>query len=265
MGSFAAVSSLPRRLEGKIALITGGASGIGECTARLFCRSGAKVVIADVQDELGESVCRDLGSEKASFVHCDVTDETHVRDAVDSAVSRHGRLDILFNNAGITDPLRPSILDTPKSDFDRVVAVNLAGVFLGTKHAARVMIPRRRGSIVNAASISGVVGSASSTHAYVCSKHGVVGLTKNAAVELGRFGIRVNCVSPFGVATPFAQKYVNMPAEEIEEALGRLGNLKGVCLKPEDVADGVAFLASDDAKYVSGHNLVIDGGFTVGG
>ncbi|XP_068639074.1 secoisolariciresinol dehydrogenase-like [Aristolochia californica] len=263
MGRLSVFSSLPRRLEGKIALITGGASGIGECTARLFCRSGAKVIIADVQDELGQSVCRDLGPENVSFVHCDVTDEAHVQDAVDSAIARHGRLDIVFNNAGITDDLHPSIVDNKKVDFERVVAVNLTGVFLGTKHAARVMIPNRNGCIINSASVSALVGSTVSTHAYTCSKHAVVGLTKNSAVELGRFGIRVNCVSPFGVATPFSQKYAKMSMEEIEKAMSSMGNLKGVYLKPEDVAEGVAFLASDDSKYVSGHNLVIDGGFTI--
>ncbi|KAG9451089.1 hypothetical protein H6P81_011054 [Aristolochia fimbriata] len=258
----AAVSTLPTRLMGKVAVITGGASGIGECTARLFCRNGAKVVIADIQDEPGRSLCRDLGPERASYVHCDVTDESHVRAAVDAAVARHGRLDIMFNNAGIIDAPKPRIVDNEKADFDRVIAVNLTGVFLGTKHAARVMIPNRSGSIVCTGSTGSVV-AASGSHAYTCAKHAVAGLTKNAAVELGRFGIRVNCVSPFAVATPLSEGFLSLYGEELEKKMSECANLKGVYLKKEDVADAVMYLASDESKYVSGHNLVIDGGFTV--
>ncbi|XP_068643067.1 secoisolariciresinol dehydrogenase-like [Aristolochia californica] len=260
-GSFI-VSSLARRMEGKVALITGGASGIGECTARFFCRNGGKVVIADVQDELGHSVCRDLGHDQASYVHCDVTDESHVRGAVDAAVAQHGKLDIMFNNAGIIDDPKASIVDNEKADFDRVMAVNLTGVFLGTKHAARVMIPKRAGCIVSTASISSVVG-ASASHAYTCAKHAVAGLTKNAAVELGQFGIRVNCVSPYALATPLSERFVKLQGEEFEKAMSHFGNLKGVYLKAEDVAEAVTYLASDESKFVSGHNLVIDGGFSV--
>ena len=129
------------RLQGKVALITGGASGIGESTARLFSRHGAKVVIADIQDNLGLSVCKDLSPTSASFVHCDVTNEKEVENAVNLAVATHGKLDIMFNNAGIAGEAKPHILDNDKTEFERVLNVNVVGAFLGTKHAARVMIP----------------------------------------------------------------------------------------------------------------------------
>jgi NAD(P)-dependent dehydrogenase (short-subunit alcohol dehydrogenase family) len=146
------------RLEGKVALITGGASGIGESTAKLFSKHGAKVIIADIQDELGHSVCKDLSPQSTSFVHCDVTKETDVENAVNLAVSKFGKLDIMFNNAGITGVAKTDILETTKLEFEQVIGVNLVGVFLGTKHAARVMIPACKGSIISTASICSVLG-----------------------------------------------------------------------------------------------------------
>ncbi|KAL5976482.1 hypothetical protein ACLOJK_020815 [Asimina triloba] len=262
MATSSILSAAARRLEGKVALITGGASGIGECTARLFAQHGAKVVIADVQNDLALSVCRDLGSDAASFVHCDVTDEAHVQDAVDAAVSKHGKLDIMFNNAGVVDEPKPRIVDADKAEFERVLSVNVTGVFLSTKHAARAMIPARSGSIISTASVSSRVGSAA-TYAYTCSKHAVAWLTKNAAAELGQFGIRVNCVSPFALATPLAEGFVGLKGEELEKAMEAYANLKGVYLKKEDVAQAVLFLGSDESRYVSGHNLFIDGGFSI--
>lgn len=183
------------RLEGKVALITGGASGIGEYTAKLFTQHGARVMIADIKDDLGQSLCKELGSSSASYVHCDVTEEAHVKNAVDSTMAQYGKLDIMYNNAGTVEMPKPNILDNTQSDFERVIKTNLIGPFLGTKHAARVMIPARRGSIISTASICSVIGGAA-THAYTSSKHGVVGLVRNTAVELGKYGIRVNCVSP---------------------------------------------------------------------
>jgi NAD(P)-dependent dehydrogenase (short-subunit alcohol dehydrogenase family) len=146
------------RLEGKVALITGGASGIGEATAKLFSKHGAKVVIADIQDELGHSVCKDLSPHSTSFVHCDVTKEIDVENAVNLAVSKFGKLDIMFNNAGVAGVSKINILDTTKPEFEQVIGVNLIGVFLGTKHAARAMIPARQGSIISTASVCSVIG-----------------------------------------------------------------------------------------------------------
>ncbi|XP_027909988.1 secoisolariciresinol dehydrogenase-like [Vigna unguiculata] len=251
------ISAAGRRLEGKVAMITGGASGIGEATARLFSKHGAHVVIADIQDHLGLSLSKEL--ESASYIHCDVTNENDIENAVNTVVSKHGKLDTMFNNAGITGANKTSILDNTKSEFEAVINVNLVGVFLGTKHAARVMIPARRGSIINTASVCGSIGGVAS-HAYTSSKHGVVGLTRNSAVELGAFGVRVNCVSPYVVATPLAKNFFKLDDKGV---LGVYANLKNAVLEPNDVAEAALYLASDESKYVSGHNLVVDGAFTV--
>ncbi|KAK8600536.1 hypothetical protein V6N13_059695 [Hibiscus sabdariffa] len=257
------ISALTKRLEGKVALITGGASGIGQCTAKVFAHHGAKVVIADIQDDLGHSVCEDIGPSNCSYVHCNVTDEDLMKNAVDKAVSTHGKLDIMFNNAGIVDPNKARIIDNEKSDFERVLSVNVTGVFLGIKHAARVMVPSRSGSIISTSSVSSMIGAAAS-HAYCASKHAVLGLTRNAAVELGQFGIRVNCLSPYALATPLATSFIGFnDDEELEKTMSLFANLKGVYLKAEDVANAALYLASEEGRYISGHNLFIDGGFSV--
>ncbi|CAI9781411.1 unnamed protein product [Fraxinus pennsylvanica] len=252
-------STFIRRLEGKVAIITGAASGIGEATARLFCKHGAKVLIADIKDDLGEKVCKELGQSSASFVHCDVTEESDVETAVNTAVAKFGKLDIMHNNAGIVGIANPNILEIEKSEFEKVINVNLVGAFLGSKHAARVMIPNRCGNIITTASICSKIGG-SASHAYTSSKHGVVGLTRNIAVELGKYGIRVNCVSPHLVATPLAKDFFKLDEEGCH---GVYSVLKGVVLKPENVAEAALFLASDESNYVSGHNLLVDGGFTI--
>ncbi|XP_071720757.1 secoisolariciresinol dehydrogenase-like [Rutidosis leptorrhynchoides] len=256
------MTSSSRRLEGKVALITGGASGIGECTAKLFAKHGAKVVIADIQDHLGHTVCDVIGSTNSMYIHCDVTNEDGVKNAVDNAVKTFGKLDIMFNNAGIVDVNKPRIMDTEKVDFERVISVNVTGVFLGMKHAARVMVPARSGSIISMASLASTIGGAAS-HAYCCSKHAVVGLTKNLAVELGQFGIRVNCLSPFAMDTPLTKRFVGLEGESLEQLMNSRANLKGVTLKTDDVANAVLFLACDEAKYISGQNLCIDGGLSI--
>jgi NAD(P)-dependent dehydrogenase (short-subunit alcohol dehydrogenase family) len=262
MATSSVLSAITRRLEGKVALITGGASGIGEHTAKVFVHHGAKVVIADIQDELGHLVSETLGPSNSLYVHCDVTDEAQIKNAVDKAVATYGKLDIMFNNAGIVDENKTRIIDNEKADFERVLSVNVTGVFLGIKHASQAMIPARSGSIISTSSISSYVGGAAS-HAYTCSKHAVLGLTKNAAVELGQFGIRVNCLSPYALATPLATKFVGVDDEGLENVMNSLANLKGVTLKVEDVANAALYFASDESRYVSGHNLLIDGGFSI--
>ncbi|XP_047332360.1 secoisolariciresinol dehydrogenase-like, partial [Impatiens glandulifera] len=250
------------RLEGKVALITGGASGIGEYTAKLFAEHGAKIVIADIQDDLGQSLREKIGAKDCTYVHCNVTNEDHIKTAVDKTVETFGKLDIMFNNAGIIDPIKQGIIENEKSYFEKVLAVNVTGVFLGMKHAARVMVPAKSGSIISSASIASILGG-TGTHAYCCSKHAVLGLTRNLAVELGQFGIRVNCISPYTAATPLARDYLELDREGLELISNAKANLKGVTLKEDDIAKAALYLASDDAKYVSGLNLVVDGGFSI--
>ncbi|KAD0864867.1 hypothetical protein R6Q59_027762 [Mikania micrantha] len=256
------MTTLAKRLEGKVALITGASSGIGECIAKLFAEHGAKIIIADIQDKLGQAVCDAIGPSNSIYVHCDVTNEEDVKNAIDTTTNTYGKLDIMLNNAGIVGPNKPQIVDNEKSDFERVLSVDVTGVFLGMKHAARVMVPAKTGSIISMASLaSNVAGIA--PHAYCCAKHAVVGLTKNLAAELGQFGIRVNCLSPSGVATPLATNYYGLQAEALENKIHLTGNLKGVILKADDVANAALFLASEESKYISGQNICIDGGASI--
>ncbi|KAK8497307.1 hypothetical protein V6N12_042784 [Hibiscus sabdariffa] len=256
-------SSMTKRLDGKVVLITGGASGLGEITARVFVKHGAKVVIADVQDELGHSLCQELGTEYISYVHCDVTCEPDVEKVVELTVSKHGKLDIMFNNAGIMGDLETRVTETSSENFKRVFDVNVLGAFHGAKHAARIMVPVKRGCILFTASLASKICYGNS-HAYKTSKHAVAGLTKSLAVELGEHGIRVNCISPHGIFIPMVQKTFGVfDKKKVEEMIAVSAVLKETFLEPEDFANAALYLASDEAKYVSGVNLAIDGGYSL--
>ncbi|KAH7847165.1 hypothetical protein Vadar_022721 [Vaccinium darrowii] len=251
-----------KRLEGKVAIITGGASGIGETTARLFARNGAKIIIADVQDDLGWAVCKDIGTdENVTYVHCDVTSDTDVKNVVDTAMLKYGKLDIMYNNAGIPGKLDFTIQGVDYEDLKKVFDVNVYGAFLGAKHAASVMIPAKKGVILFTSSLATVLAG-TSPHSYTASKYAVVGLTKNLCVELGQHGIRVNCISPGALPTPLLSNAFGMEKSTLEELLCEAANLKGVVPTAEDVAEAAMFLGSDDSKYVSGVNLVVDGGYS---
>jgi 3alpha(or 20beta)-hydroxysteroid dehydrogenase len=246
------------RLDGKIALISGGARGQGAAEARLFVAEGARVVIGDVLDEAGEALADELG-EAARYVHLDVTDEGAWIEALALTLDTFGPPSVLVNNAGV---LHFSMLvDTEEADFRRVIDVNLVGVFLGTKVVAPAMADGGGGSIVNISSSSGLVGFPM-VSAYVASKWGVRGITKAAAIELGSMNIRVNSVHPGGIDTPMVRDPAAMSLDDFEPFVRKLP-IKRVGTV-DDVAPLVLFLASDESGYCTGGEFAVDGGQTAG-
>ena len=248
------------RLDGKVALISGGARGQGATEARLFTQEGAKVVIGDLLDDEGKKVEAEIveSGGEALYVHLDVTRETDWRAAVETAVSRYGKLDLLVNNAGIV--LRhKGIEDTTEEEWDRVMAVNSKGVFLGTKHAIPAMRRAGGGSIVNISSTAGLVGSSLGLAAYSATKGSVRLFTKSTAIQHARDNIRCNSVHPGPIDTPMLREAwgdLTRQEERLRRVpLGRIGTT-------EDIAYGVLFLASDEASFMTGSELVIDGGST---
>ena len=248
------------RLEGKVALISGGARGLGEAQARLFAREGAKVVIGDILEKDAMKVVSNINDEggEALFVKLDVTREEDWRTITDAAIDRFGQLDILVNNAGIGGEAGVSIEDMSEEMWDVVMAVNAKGVFFGTKLAIPEMLKTGGGSIVNISSQIGLVGSDTSNLAYMASKGAVHIFTKAVALRYATRGIRVNSVHPGPVQTPMlAEGFVDEQRKRnviSRIPMGRVG-------RPEEVAYGVLFLASDEASFVTGTGLVIDGGY----
>ena len=246
--------------EGKTVLVTGAGSGIGRATALVFAREGARVACSDIDAESGEQTVRmieDVGGQ-ASFFYADVAVSADVEALVGAVVERYGRLDIAYNNAGIGG-LGKSTDQHTLDDFERTMAVNTKGVFLGMKYQIPQMLAQGGGVIVNTASMAGLVGMAGIS-AYVASKHAVVGLTRSAALEYADKGIRINCICPGIIRTPINQKFWDkFPEAEEEwlpmEPIGRYG-------EPEEVAEVVAWLSSDDASFVHGHAMTVDGAAT---
>ena len=249
------------RLEGKVAVVTGGASGIGEGTVLRFVEEGARVVVADLQEDAGRALVERLGS-VATFVRTDVTREEDVAAAVDAAVSHFGRLDIMFNNAGIVGAIG-RIAETDSDQWNRTVAVLVNGVFYGMKHAARVMVPQGSGAIVSTSSTAGILGGLG-PHCYTACKHAVIGLTKSVASELATHGIRVNAISPGNTVTAMASAVVTGDHTAIEAVTQHIaaGSLLGIPGLPVDIANAAVYLASEESRYVTGHTLVVDAGQT---
>ena len=252
------------RLENKVAVITGGAMGIGAATASRFIKEGCKVVIGDIQRGPGEAFAAQLG-DQAAFAVCDVTKEEDVAALVDLAISRFGKLDVMFNNAGIVGAVGP-IDTTPADEWNASLAVLINGVFFGMKHAARVMKPAAGGSIISMASTAGLMGGLG-PHAYAAGKHAVVGMTKNVAAELCHVGIRVNAIAAASMATPMVANVLTGDPSNIEEAKRILAGVSPLNGRPglaEDVANAALWLASDESGYTTGHTLTTDAGTTIG-
>ncbi|MDZ4828351.1 MAG: SDR family oxidoreductase [Actinomycetota bacterium] len=251
------------RLDGKVALITGGASGIGEGTVRRFVAEGARCVIADIQPDPLAALAAELG-DAVRIAGADVTVEADIAAAVDLAVAAFGHLDVMFNNAGIVGATG-TLVDTTVEAWDATIAVLLRGVFLGTKHAARVMVPQGSGVILSMSSTAGVMGGLG-PHAYTAAKHAVIGLTRSAASELAQFGIRVNAIGAGNIVTPMTAAVITGDPGATDtthtmiEAMSPLRRA-GV---PADIAAAAVYLASDDSLYVSGHCLMVDAAQTTG-
>lgn len=246
-------------LKGKVAIITGAASGIGQAAAELFAAEGAVVILADVQDAAGQAIVGRLAAatHTACYVHADVSKEADVAAMVHVALSQYGRLDILFNNAGIEGEQAPTA-DATLDNWERVIAINLKGVFLGMKHGIRAMLERGGGSVINNASVAGLVGFAG-IPAYCASKGGVVQLTRTAAIEYATQGVRINCLCPGVIDTPMVDRFTHGQREAAEqmqalEPVGRLGTAR-------EVSELALFLASDRSSFITGAVIPVDGGF----
>lgn len=245
----------------KVAFVTGGSSGIGRAAAIAFAGAGAKVMVADVDKEGGEETVEIIRNRQgeASFIFCDTSNEQNVRDAIEATVEKYDHLDCAFNNAG-TEGYPASTEKSETLNWEHVIDVNLKGVFLCMKYQIPHLRLRKNGAIVNCSSITGIVGWPQHS-ALAASKHGVIGLTQSAALELARSGVRVNAICPGVIETPMVERYVQSNQEARDqlvaaEPVGRAG-------QPEEIADAVLWLCSDRSSFVTGHSLIADGGFVI--
>jgi NAD(P)-dependent dehydrogenase (short-subunit alcohol dehydrogenase family) len=249
------------RLEGKVALITGGGSGMGMVASQLFASEGANVVLTDVVDQAGEAVATgivDSGGE-AMFVHADVSKEADAKSMVDATIERFGRLDVLYNNAGVMLGTDGSVATTDESVWDTTLAINVKGVAFGCKYGVPAMIASGGGSIVNVASFVAWMGAATSQTAYTASKGAVLAMTREIAVEYARKGVRCNALCPGPIDTPLLAELLSDPARRqrrfVHIPMGRLG-------RADELAKAALFLASDDSSFMTGASLIVDGGIT---
>ena len=253
-----------QRLQGKVAVITGAASGIGAATARRFKEEGCALILGDIQSDLGHDLANALG-DRVFFEHCNVTLEADVKKLVDRALSAFGQLDIMFNNAGIVGAKGP-IDQTPADEWRITTDILINGVFYGVKHAAAVMKQQRSGSIINMSSVAGVMGGLA-PHAYTTAKHAVIGLTTSASAELCQHNVRVNAIAPFSMATPMvadAHLQDHHATDEVAKTLAANSPLPGRAGTALDVANAALWLGSDESGYTSGLTLTTDAGVTTG-
>jgi NAD(P)-dependent dehydrogenase (short-subunit alcohol dehydrogenase family) len=249
------------RLDGKVALITGAASGMGKVAATLFAREGASVVVADVTDGAGTATVAEIEAVggRAAYEHVDVSSADEAEAVVGAVVDRFGSLDILYNNAGVFPADDGSVTDTPEATWDRVMAINLKGVFFGCKYGIPAMLASGGGSIINVASFVALVGAAAPQIAYTASKGGVLAMTREIAVEFARRGIRANALCPGPIETPLLAELLADPARRerrlVHIPLGRFG-------QAEEIANAALFLASDESSFITGSTFVVDGGIT---
>jgi NAD(P)-dependent dehydrogenase (short-subunit alcohol dehydrogenase family) len=249
------------RLDGKVALITGGASGMGMIAARLFASEGARVTLTDVADDAGETVAKEIEASggAAAFVHSDVSKERDARAMVDATVERFGGLHVLYNNAGVMLPEDGSVDSTDEAIWDRTLSINVKGVAFGCKYGVPAIIASGGGSIINVASFVAWLGAATSQTAYTASKGAVLAMTREIAVEYARKGVRCNALCPGPIETPLLMQLLSDEQKRqrrfVHIPMGRLG-------QAEELAKAALFLASDDSSYMTGASLIVDGGIT---
>ena len=251
------------RLDGKVTIITGGGSGMGRTAAELFAKEGARVVVADFSEASGEAAAaavRAAGGQ-ATFVKADVSNEADARGMVQHAVATYGRVDALYNNAGVMPEADHSVIDTDVDTWDKVMAVNVRGVFLGCKYAIPQMLEQGSGSIINIASFVAILGCSVPQDAYTASKGAVLALTRSLAVQFAGRGVRSNSISPGPVETPLLMEW--LLADEAAKQLRLARNPSGRFGKPEEIVNVGIYLASDESKWTNGSNFVIDGGISV--
>lgn len=253
------------RLQDKVTLITGSGSGIGQSSALLFGREGATVIVNDLSEEKGQETVKliEEAGGKAAFIHADVTDSASVKSMVDQIIDRFGRVDVLFNNAGISGV--GALHDVEPEDWDRIMSVNVRGVFLPSKYVIPHMMERKQGSIINMSSCIAEIGLARRA-AYATTKGAVLALTKSMQVDYAPYNIRVNALLPGTILTPFVENYLKTSYDDPEAAIEGLKKrqLSGELGRPEDVAQAALFLASDESKFMMGSPLYIDGGVVFG-